>query len=115
VRYKLTPANEVVLYGDHDRNAQTPPVENIVRGFPVIMVTARGPRARPTDPRGGGVQDPMQLVDAATYAEDDDFVFNGTSSISGQDWNPDTGLVVPGNPDVPGIMTTGDPNAIEGA
>lgn len=117
VRYKLTPANQVVLYGDHDRNAQTPPVENIVRGFPVIQVTAQGTQGTANRTlEVEAIKVPLQIVDAATYAEDDDFAFNGTQFlISGQDWDPDTGMVVPGNPDVPGIMTTGDPNAIEGA
>jgi hypothetical protein len=35
--------------------------------------------------------------------------FNGTQFlISGQDWDPVTGTVVAGNPEVPGIITTGD-------
>ena len=117
VRYKLTPGDQVVLYGDHDRNAETPPVENVVRGFPVIRVTAHGTQGtanRTLEVEAYKV--PFQIIDAATYAEDDDFQFNGTQFlISGQDWDPDTGLVVAGNPDVPGILTTGDPNAISGA
>ncbi len=116
VHYKLA-GNQVVLFGDHDNNSQTPPVENTARGFPVLVVTAcgtQGSASRTVEVEA--VKLPFNVIDAATYCEDDDFQFNGTQFlISGRDWDPDTGMMIPGNPEVPGILTTGDPLQITGA
>lgn len=117
VRYKLNATNQVILYGDHDDNLVTPPRFNLVHGYPVIIVTAEGERgsaARRVEVEA--IKQPFELVQSALYSESDDFKFNGTQfKVSGQDWDPVTGNVVAGNPEVPGILTTGDPNNITNA
>jgi len=116
VRYKMNSTNQVILYGDHDNDLVTPPQFNLVRGYPVIIVTAEGERgsaARRVEVEA--IKQPFELVQSALYSESDDFKFNGTQfKVSGQDWDPVTGLVT-GNPEVPGILTTGDPANITGA
>ncbi len=115
VHYKLTQTNQVVLFGDHDRNMQTPPIENVMRGFPVLVVTSCGTQgAANRTIEVEAIKMPFQVIDAAIYSEDDDYQFNGTQFlISGGDWDPDTGLLT-ANPEVPGILTTGDPLNITG-
>jgi hypothetical protein len=114
VSYKLNPANQILRFGDHDLNPATPAEVNLDRGFPIIIATAQG--AQGSSQRLieiEAVKPPFMIPRAATYSEDDDFTFNGTQFlVSGRDWDPDTGLVIPGNPEVPGIITTGDPQGI---
>jgi hypothetical protein len=117
VRYKLNGANQVLLYGDHDDNPLTDPAVNLARGYPIIVATsagAQGSARRLIEVEA--VKPPFQTVEAATYAEDDNFNFNGTQFlVSGRDWDPDTGLPIPGAPEVNGILTTEDPSVIAGA
>jgi hypothetical protein len=117
VHYKLNPGNQVILFGDHDTNPTTAPIQNLTRGFPVIVATAEGMQGRALRRiEIEAVKPPFQTVQAATYAEDDNFTFNGTQFlVSGRDWDPDTGLPVPGAPEVNGIVTTEDPSNISGA
>jgi hypothetical protein len=114
VRYKLDATGQPILFGDHDNNITTAPQANLASGIPVIVVTASGAQgaaARTVEVEA--VKYPFETTDSAMYLETDDVKFNGTSFlISGGDWDPDTGLEIPGNPDVPGILTTGDPNEI---
>ena len=42
VHYKRNAANQVVLFGDHDHDPATGPVQNLVAGFPVILATSEG-------------------------------------------------------------------------
>jgi len=116
VHYKLTPTNQVVLFGDHDSDVTTPPRANLVRGIPIIIVTAEGGQGtarRRVEVEA--VKVPLSLVDTALYLENDDFKFNGTQfHVSGIDHDPTTGAEIPGNPEVPGMVTTEDPNQISG-
>jgi hypothetical protein len=62
------------------------------------------------------VKVPFDIVGAALYAEDDGFKFNGTQfQVSGQDWDPYTETPIAGNPEVPGIVTTGRDDSIKGS
>ncbi len=117
IRYKLNATNQVVLFGDHDSDVTTPPRLNLVRGVPVLVVTSHGAQGSANRTvEVDAVKYPIEAVDAAIYTEDDNFKFNGVSFlVSGEDWDPDTDSRIAGNPDVPGIMTTKDPNNIAGA
>src|SRR4030095_3929395 len=42
VHYKTNPAHQVVLFGDHDFNPTTPPIQNLNQGLPVIVTTSEG-------------------------------------------------------------------------
>ena len=113
VRYLMNSTGQVLLYGDHDNDLVTPPQFNLVRGLPVIVTTAVGGQGSAT--RMVEIQAakrPFELVDSAIYSESDDFQFNGTQFLaSGQDWDPVTRTITP-NPEVTGLVTTGDPNNI---
>jgi hypothetical protein len=117
VHYKLNATNQVVLYGDHDHNPSTAPIQNLTQGFPVILATSEGMQgAAMRRIEIEAVKRPYQTVAAATYSEDDTFAFNGTQFlVSGRDWDPDTGLPLVGGTEVNGIVTTQDPNNIIGA
>lgn len=117
IHYMLNTTGQVILFGDHDNDLITPPRYNLASGFPTIIVTSSGDRgsARRTV-EVEAVKRPFEIVQTALYTESDDFTFNGTQFlISGVDHNPDTGDPLPGNPEVPGIVTTGDPGNIDGA
>ena len=105
VHYKRNVANQVVLYGDHDHNPSTAPIQNMTQGFPVILATSEGMQgAAMRRIEIEAVKRPYQTVAAATYSEDDTFTFNGTQFlVSGRDWDPDTGLPLVGGTEVNGI------------
>ncbi len=117
IRYKLNGTGQAILFGDDDNDMTTPPRMNITTGYPVIVVTSHGEQgsaARTVEVEA--VKYPFQIIDTAIYAETDDFKFNGTQFlVSGEDYDPITGAPVPGNPTVPGIVTTGDPSNIAGS
>jgi hypothetical protein len=110
VRYMLNSTNQIILFGDHDADLVTAPQFNLVSGFPVILVTAEGTQGSASRRiEIEAVKRPFEMVQTAVYSESDEFKFNGTQfKVSGQDWDPVTGAVT-GNPEVPGITTTGDP------
>jgi hypothetical protein len=116
VRYKLNGANQVLLFGDHDGDVSTPSRVNLLRGYPVLVVTAFGGQgsARRTV-EIEAVRPPIEILQSAMYTENADVTFNGTQFlVSGSDWDPVTGAVVPGNPDVPGMITTGNAGTTTG-
>jgi hypothetical protein len=114
VKYRLDGSNAVVLYGDHDLNPATDPRPNMVRGFPILQVSAEGNQG--TSQRliqVEAIRAPFTVPKAAIYSESDDFQFNGTQFlVSGQDWDPYTDTVVSGSSEVQGIETTGTPQNI---
>jgi hypothetical protein len=114
VRYRLTAANEVVLFGDHDNNPGTAPRANLTAGWPIIQATAEGNQG--TAQRRievEAVRAPFSVPKAAIYAESDNFKFNGTQFlVSGKDWDPATGDTLVGAEEVDGIQTTGTPQNI---
>jgi hypothetical protein len=114
LHYKLNPAGDPILFGDHDNNPSTPSEPNLVNGLPILVVTSSGSQgsaARTLEVEA--VKHPFTTVNSAVYLETDDAKFNGTQFlVSGRDWDPDTGLPIIGNPEVPGIVTTADPAEI---
>jgi hypothetical protein len=117
VRNKLDAANQVILFGDHDNNLATLPRPNVVRGIPIIVVTAMGGQGSSNRTiEVEAVKVPIQVVQTAVYSESDEFKFNGTQFlVSGQDWDPVTGAPILGNPEVPGMSTTEDTDNITDA
>jgi len=117
VEYVLNSTGDVIRYGDHDNDLATPQEYNIVAGAPVIRITAEGDRGNALRRvEVEAIKPEVDIVKAAIYTERDDFKFNGTQFlVSGQDWDPSTGSVVPGSSDVLGIATTKDPDNISGA
>jgi len=111
VHYKLNATNQVILFGDHDRNMNTPPQANLSWGLPIIVITAEGGQGtaqRMVEVEA--VRPPFEVLDGALYTEVDNFKFNGTQFlVSGKDHDPITGAVIGGNPEVPGMVTTGNP------
>ncbi len=114
VRYRLTPAGKVVLYGDHDNNPGTQNVPNLTVGQPILIVSSEGSQGT-SDRRieVQAVKSPFDAPKAAIYTESDNFKFNGTQFlVSGRDWDPATGDTLAGSTQVPGIMTTANPGNI---
>ena len=112
VHYKLNSTNQVILFGDHDSNVVTPPQPNVVNGYPMIVVTANGGQGSADRTiEIEAVKTPFQFINTAVYAESDDFKFNGTQFlVSGADWDPVTETIIGGNPEVPGLATTDNPD-----
>jgi hypothetical protein len=117
VRYRLNNTGQVVLFGDHDNSIVTPPRANLIRGWPILLVSAEGQQGNARRRvEVEAVKFPFDVPAAAVYAEDDDFKFNGTAfEVSGEDHDPVTWAPIPGNPEVAGIATTEDPDNISGA
>ena len=115
VRYKLDAARRIVLFGDHDDDPSTPPVENLVRGIPVLIVTAAG--------RSGAgwklvtieaVKWPLPRVPAALYVEGALRLGEGDIRIDGRDHEEQAPHdTIAGAAPVPGIATPADAQAIE--
>jgi hypothetical protein len=117
VHYKLNGANQVVLFGDHDKDINTPPQANLQYGLPMIVVTAfggQGTAQRTVEVEA--VRPPVEILDGALYSEVDNFTFNGTQFlVSGLDHDPVTGAAIVGGTEVPGMLTTGNPDNITSA
>jgi hypothetical protein len=117
IEYKKNAAGQVIVYGDHDSDLTTPPIQNLTRGVPVLHVTASGAigsSGRTVEIEA--VKVPVTFYPAAMYTEDDNFKFNGTQwTVSGEDHDPANGSVIAGATEVPGIATTANPNNITAA
>ncbi len=117
IHYKLNETGQVILFGNHDNDLTTPPEYNLVNGLPSLIVTASGDRGSANRAvEVEAVKSPFEIVHAPLYTESDEFRFNGTQFVvSGVDHDPTTGDPIPGNPSVPGIVTTGNPDNIGGS
>jgi hypothetical protein len=115
VRYKLDGGGNIVLFGDHDNNPTTPPIENMVRGIPKIIVTAQGRRGLGSKiVTVEAVKWPLPPIPGSVYTEGA-MNFNGNAFyIDGHDYTPSAPYdTIPGATPLPGIATPNDPNAIE--
>jgi hypothetical protein len=114
VRYKLDASNNVLLFGDDDNNPVTPPKENLVRGYPEIVVTAAGRKGLANKiVTVDAVKWPLPPTPGSVYTEGA-MNFTGNSFyIDGHDHNPTAPYdTVAGSPPLPGIATPNDPTAI---
>lgn len=111
VEYVTNSTNQVVRYGDHDGDVTTSQTMNLTTGAPVIRIRSEGNRGNAMRRlEVEAVKATPDIPPTAMYTESDNFKFNGTQfKISGQDYDPNTGNPVPGNPEVQGMLTTQDP------
>jgi hypothetical protein len=114
VRYKLNGANQIVRFGDHDNNATTPPIENLVRGIPKIIVTAAGRRGAANKVvTVEAVKWPLPPVPGSVYTEGNmsfagsAFIVDGRDHYASAPWD-----TVPGAAPLAGISTPNDPATI---
>jgi len=115
VRYKVDGGGNIVLFGDHDNNPTTPPVENTVRGIPKIIVSSQGRRGVGSKiVTVEAVKWPLPPIPGSVYTEGA-MNFNGNAFyVDGHDHNYTAPYdTVAGAPPLPGISTPNDPNAIE--
>ncbi len=114
VRYKLDSERRIVLFGDHDDDPSTPPIENPSRGVPKLIITAAG--------RSGAgwkmvtveaVKWPLPPAPAALYVEGDLGFRDAAFHIDGRDHEEraphDT---IAGAPALPGVATPTDARPI---
>ena len=117
VRYKLNSAGNIVLFGDHDNNPTTPPVENTIRGIPKIIITAQGRRGVGSKiVTVEAVKWPLPPVPGSVYTEGP-ITFNGNAFyIDGHDHQPTApyDTVTAATP-LLGISTPNDPSVISTA
>jgi len=117
VRYKLDAQKRIVTFGDHDDDPSTPPVENVSRGVPELIVTAAG--------RSGSgwkvvtveaVKWPLPPTAAALYVEGGLALHDAALRIDGRDHDEmapqDT---ISGLPAVPAIAAPTDAPSIAAA
>jgi len=114
VRYKTNAAHQILMFGDDDNNLLTPPKENLVRGYPEIIVTAAGRRNLGNKiVTVEAVKWPVAPIPGSVYTEDAMSFAGNSFYIDGHDhdWQApyDT---IPGAQSLPGIATPNDPNAI---
>lgn len=114
VRYKLNSANQIIMFGDHDNDATTPPRENLVRGIPKIIVTAAGRRGAANKiVTVEAVKWPLPPVPGSVYTEGAmsfagaAFIIDGRDHYATAPWD-----TVPGAAPVAGISTPNDPTNI---
>lgn len=114
VRYKLNASNQILLFGDDDNNPLTPPKENLVRGFPEIVVTAQGRKGVGSKiVTVEAVKWPLPPVPGSVYTEGS-MNFTGNSFyIDGHDHMPTAPYdTIAGAATLPGIATPNSPTAI---
>ncbi|HET9951051.1 MAG TPA: pilus assembly PilX N-terminal domain-containing protein [Candidatus Eisenbacteria bacterium] len=117
VRYKLDSGGNIVLFGDHDNNPTTPPVENTTRGIPKIIVTAQGRRGVGSKiVTVEAVKWPLPPVPGSVYTEGP-ITFNGNAFfIDGHDHEPTAPYdTVASSTPLLGISTPNDPSIISDA
>ena len=112
VRYKLNSGGAIVLFGDHDNNPLTPPVENTVSGIPKIIVSAQGRRGVGSKiVTVEAVKWPLPPIPGSVYTESP-INFNGNAFyVDGHDHDADApNDTIPGGTPVLGISTPNDPS-----
>ncbi|MEK7317022.1 MAG: pilus assembly PilX N-terminal domain-containing protein [Candidatus Eisenbacteria bacterium] len=117
VRYKLNGGGAIVLFGDHDDNPTTPPIENTTRGIPKIIVSAQGRRGVGSKVvTVEAVKWPLPPIPGSVYTESP-INFNGNSFyVDGHDHEAAAPYdTVSGATPLLGISTPNDPGVISGA
>lgn len=117
VRYKLNSANQILLFGDHDNDATTPPRENLARGVPELIVTAAGRKgvgAKTVTVEA--VKWPLPPVPGSVYTESNMNFAGNSFYIDGHDHDYRAPYdTLAGAAPLPGIVTPNDPAAISGS
>jgi hypothetical protein len=114
VRYKLNSANQIVYFGDHDNDPTTPPRENLVRGIPVIIVTADGRKGVGNKTvTVEAIKWPLPPVPGSVYTEGQMSFAGNSFLIDGHDHDYTAPYdTVAGAPPLEGISTPNDPTDI---
>jgi hypothetical protein len=117
VRYKQVDVGgvqRVVLFGDHDNDLATRPIQNSVRGHPVIIVTCNGTQNNATKTvEVEALKLPGPTVPGSIYTEGT-LDCKGTSfHIDGNDYDPVTGTIVVGSTPLPGVVPTNGVGAVD--
>jgi hypothetical protein len=117
VRYKQVTVSgtpRVVLFGDHDNDLSTRPIQNIVRGHPVLIVTCNGTENNATKTvEVEALRLPGPTVPGSVYTEGT-LDCKGTSFlIDGNDYDPATGTIVTGSTPLPGVVPTQGVSAVD--
>ena len=117
VRYKLNSTGSIILFGDHDNNPVTPPVENTTRGIPKLIISAQGRRGVGSKiVTVEAVKWPLPPIPGSVYTESP-INFNGNSFyIDGHDHTSGApNDTVSGATPLLGISTPNNPAVISGA
>ncbi len=117
VRYKQVDVGgvqRVVLFGDHDNNLATKPVQNVVRGHPVIIVTSNGTQSNAKKTvEVEALKLPGPTVPGSIYTEGT-LQCKGTAfHIDGNDYDPVTETIVTGSTPLPGVVPTQGIGAVD--
>jgi len=105
----MTQGNQLVRFGDHDKNPLTPPRENMSYGPPVLRLTASGRRGTAAKTlEAEAVRFPLVTVGSPIWAGGN-LVFNGNAFlVDGYDHYATAPFdTVPGATPMPGILTEG--------
>ncbi len=117
VRYKhvqVAGVPTVVLFGDHDSDLTTRPIQNVVRGLPVIVVTSNGLRGNATRTvEVEAVKMPGPTVPGSIYTEGTLDCKGTAFHIDGNDYDPVTGTIAVGSTPLPGVVATGGVGAVD--
>lgn len=117
VRYKVNSGGTIVLFGDHDNNPTTPPIENTTRGIPKIIISAQGRRGLGSKVvTVEAVKWPLPPIPGSVYTEAP-INFNGNAFyVDGHDHDYGAPYdTIAGATPLLGISTPNDPNVISGA
>ena len=110
VRYKVAEiggVNRVVLFGDHDNNPATRPIQNFVRGVPVLIVTSNGVQSNANKTvEIEAVKLPGLPVPGSVYTEGT-LECKGTAfHIDGHDYDPAADTIITSSSPIPGVVAT---------
>ena len=116
LRYKVVNVggvNRVVLFGDDDNNPTTRPVQNVVSGVPVLIVTSNGRQSNATKTiEIEAVKLPGLPVPGSVYTEGT-LECKGTAfHIDGHDYDPIADSIITSSQPVPGVVATGGAGAV---
>jgi len=116
LRYKVVNVggvNRVVLFGDDDNNPTTRPVQNVVSGVPVLIVTSNGRQSNATKTiEIEAVKLPGLPVPGSVYTEGT-LECQGTAfHIDGHDYDPIADSIITSSQPVPGVVATGGAGAV---
>ncbi|MEK7348706.1 MAG: pilus assembly PilX N-terminal domain-containing protein [Candidatus Eisenbacteria bacterium] len=117
VHYKVNSGGAIVLFGDHDNNPLTSPVENTTRGVPKIIVSAQGRRGLGSKVvTVEAVKWPLPPIPGSVYTEAP-INFNGNAFyVDGHDHDYAAPYdTIAGATPLLGISTPNDPAVISGA
>ena len=112
--FKIGGVDRVVLFGDHDDNPATRPIQNLVRGAPVLIVTSNGIQSNAKKTvEIEAVKLPGLPVPGSVYTEGT-LECKGTAfHIDGHDYDPAADTIMTGSSPIPGVVATQGVGAVD--